>query len=184
MPILKSPSASILFQPAAAWLALGEADPPWTGTLLRHVFPLALLPALAWPIGQAGAGALPGEPAALVHAFLATFAFSVASVMLLALGLFALSPFFRCQRGWNRCFTIAAYASTPVLLSGALLFIPLLVLVSFAAFAFFFVLCDMGVKQVLGCRESDAASFVVVACVFAFAASMALGALCSAAGLI
>jgi hypothetical protein len=184
MPIPSHPIVSILFRPAAAWDALRTANRPWSVPLLRHVAPLALLPAVAWPVGQVGSGVLPAQPGTLLGAFGATFAFSVASVLLLALALYAVSPFFRCQRRWHRCFSVAAYASTPVLVSGALLFIPMLLIACFAAFAFFFVLCDMGVKQVLGCREDEADSFVVVACVLAAIGSMALGALCSAAGLI
>ena len=41
---------------------------------------LSLLPALAWPVGQASAGRLPTEPGPLAAAFTATFAFSISSV--------------------------------------------------------------------------------------------------------
>ena len=184
MRIPANPTASILYRPGAAWTVLRAADPSWTAALVRHLLPLALLPALAWPVGQAAAGVLSAQPAPLVAAFMATFAFTVASVVLLALGLYVLAPFFRCRRDWNRSFVVAAYASTPVLASGALLVIPMLLIVGFAAFAFFLVLCDMGVKQLLGCREESAAAYVVGGCLSAVFGSMALGALCSAAGLI
>jgi hypothetical protein len=163
---------------------LRAADPHWTRPLLGHALPLSLLPAIAWPIGQSLAGVLPADMESLGRAFAATAVFSLASVLLLGLGIFVLAPLFRCPRLWGRSMAIAAYASTPVLLSGGLLFVPMLVLACFAAFAFLFVLCDMGVTELLGCREAESASYVVGSCLFAGVGSMALGALCSAAGLI
>ena len=160
------------------------ADPPWRRTLFRHVLPLALLPSVAWPLGQAGEGVLRAEPGVLAAAFAATLVFSIATVLFLALGIYLLSPFFEVGRRWNAAVTVSAYASTPVLLSGVLLFIPMLVIAGMAALAYAFLLCDMGLQKVLGCRGNDAVAFVASACGFAAVAAALLGALCSAAGLI
>ena len=110
--------------------------------------------------------------------------FTVASIVVLGMGLYVLSPFFVRERRWRACLALAAYASTPVLLSGALLVVPVLIVASVAACIHCFALCYLGVQQVLGCPEEEAAFFVAGACMFALVASLLLGGLCSAAGLI
>jgi len=179
------PSAlAVTFRPAAAWDALRAADPGWGATLARHVLPLSLLPAVAWPLGQAASGRLPLTFGGLGASFLATLALAVASVLVLAAGFFALSPAFAAPRHWGRSMAVAAYAATPVLLSGALLVMPVLVVASLAACVHGFALCYLGVQRLLDCPEPDAAFFVASAAMFALVASLALGGLCSAAGLI
>ena len=169
---------AIVFRPAAAWQALADADPDWRTTVGRHVLPLALLPAIAWPLGQGGG------IAAAAYAFGATWILTVATVLLFALGIYALSPFFGRPRDWNRSVSVAGYASTPVLLSGALLIVPILVLASVAAFIHLFVLAHAGLIRVVGCAEADATAFVAASCMFTGVTSMLLGFLCSAAGVI
>lgn len=79
---------------------------------------------------------------------------------------------------------MAAYAATPVFLCGALLVMPLLVVASVAGFAHSLALAYLGLRELLGCRASDAAGFTAGALMFALVASLLLGGLCSAAGLI
>lgn len=174
----------MLLRPAAAWGAVHAADPPWSATLLRHVAPLALLPALAWPLGQVQAGVLPASPGVLAAAWLATFAFSLLSVVFLAAGFYLLAGFFDLPRTWHRSMAVAGYAATPVLLCGALLVVPVLVIASLGGLLYTFGLCFLGVQRVLGCPEESAAAYIAAACTLALVASMATGALCSAAGLI
>jgi hypothetical protein len=174
----------VTFRPAHGWAALREADPGPGATFLRHVLPLSLLPALAWPVGQASSGRLPYALAALGGSFAATLGFVIASILALAAGLFVLSPAFAGPRHWGRSFAVAAYAATPILLSGALLFLPVLIIASLVAGLHSCALCYIGVQRMLGCREAEAASFVAAASMFALVASVLLGGLCSAAGLI
>jgi hypothetical protein len=115
---------------------------------------------------------------------MATLAFVLASVLLLALGFFVLSPAFTTGRNWSRSVAVAVYAATPVLLSGALLVLPVLVIAVLVCCLHSCVLCYGGVQAVLGCRESEAAFFVAAAAMFAVLASLVVGGLCSAAGLI
>jgi hypothetical protein len=168
----------ITLRPTAAWQAIRTVKPRWTRSLLGHALPLALLPATAWPVGQSASGS------AAVFSFASTLVFSLASVVLFALGVYVLSSFFEAERDWDRSMAVAAYASTPVLLCGALLVIPLLVIASLAGFVHFLVLAHLGLQRVLGCRADDAAGFTAASCLFAAVASMVLGGLCSAAGLI
>ena len=183
MPPLPSPLAMVL-RPSAAWTALRAADPSWLRTFLRHALPLSLLPALAWPLGQAAAGDLSWTLRALVGLSLSTLALSVAVILALAAALCVLAPAFEARRNWNRSVAVAAYAATPVLLSGALLLMPVLIMVSVIACLHACALCYGGVQAVLGCPERDAAFFVAAAGMLSLLASLVLGGLCSAAGVL
>ena len=79
---------------------------------------------------------------------------------------------------------VAAYASTPVLLSWFLLLYPPFIVLPIVGLLHCFALCYLGVQQVLECRESEAALFVAAAWVFSGIGGMLLGGLCSAAGLL
>ena len=173
----------ILLRPSLTWQAIRAEDPRALRTLLTHAFPLALLPSIAWPVGRALEGA--GEGFESVAAgFTATLLLTLACLVLLACGLYVLARFFEATRNWRRSFAVACYAATPVLLCGALLFVPLLVIASIGGFLYGLGLCAMGVQIVLDCREGQTAAYVASAGVFLGATAMALGALCSAIGLI
>ena len=176
----------LLIRPAATWKRIRAADPSWTRSLLGYAAPLALLPSIAWPLGQslkADAGALAG-PGAIVYGFVATWLLTLACIGLLALGIFALAGFFNVARNWDRAMAVSAYSSTPVLLCGALLVMPLLVIASVGGFLYGLALCSIGLQEMLDCREGDTPAFVAGAGVFLGVTSMALGALCSAIGLL
>jgi hypothetical protein len=165
----------VLFRPTAGWAAVRAGDPSAARSFFGTALPLALFPAIAWPLGKD----LPFLPS-----FSSTVLLSLSSVLLLACGVYLLAGFFGAERSWRRSASVATYATSPVFLSGALLVVPVLVIASVLAFVHYLVLCSGGVQTVLQCREEDAPGFVAAASVFAGAMSMALGALCSAAGLI
>jgi len=141
------------------------APPRWPVSLAVQVLPFALLCVLAWPA-------------------VSTVLISLAAVMTLGLGFFVLAPVFGVARSWDRSLAVAAYASTPVLLSWFLLLYPLLMILPIVALLHCFALCYLGVQHVLECKESEAALFVAAAWIFSAVGSMLLGGLCSAAGLI
>lgn len=170
----------ILFRPEATWREIRAADPSWMRALLLHAGPLALLPSVAWPVGRAVQGAADS----IAGSFMATLLLSLACLLLLALGFYLLGPFFEATRNWNRSVVLACYASTPVFLCGAMLVVPLLVIASVGGFLYGIGLCAMGVPVMLDAREKEVAGYVASAAMFSGAASMALGALCSAIGLI
>jgi hypothetical protein len=144
---------------------VGEARPRWAASLFVQVVPFALLCAVAWP-------------------GVSTIVLSLAAVMILALALFLLAPWFEAARSWDRAMAVACYASTPVLLSWFLLVFPPFAIVPVIALMHSFALCYLGVQQVLECRESEAALLVAGAWLFSAVASMVVGALCGAAGLV
>jgi hypothetical protein len=142
-----------------------EARPGWGASLAVQVLPFSLLCAVAWPRAS-------------------TVLLSLAAVLMLALGFFVLAPWFGLQRSWDRSVAVAAYASTPVLISWFLLLFPLFAVIPVVALLHCFALCYLGVQEVLECRESEAALLVAAAWVFSAFGSMILGGLCSAAGVI
>jgi hypothetical protein len=141
------------------------ARPRWLVSLAVQVLPFALLCALAWPR-------------------VSTVFVSLAAVAMLGLGFFVLAPVFGIARSWDRSLAVAAYASTPVLLSWFLLLYPPFIVLPIVGLLHCFALCYLGVQQVLECKESEAALFVAAAWVFSGIGSMLLGALCGAAGLL
>jgi Yip1-like protein len=159
------PSLLIVFTPTRVWANVRERDPRWTASLFMQALPFSLVPAAAWPSAS-------------------TVVLSLLAVVVLALGFFALSPWFAVPRSWDRSMALAAYASTPVLASSFLLLFPAFAVVTVAALLHCFALCYLGVQQVLGCRESEAALLVAAAWIFSAVGSMLLGGLCAAAGLL
>jgi hypothetical protein len=141
------------------------ARPRWTVSLAVQVLPFALLCALAWPS-------------------LSTVLVSLAAVAMLGVGFFVLAPVFAVARSWDRSLAVAAYASTPVLLSWFLLLYPPFIVLPIVGLLHCFALCYLGVQYVLECKESEAALFVAAAWVFSGIGGMLLGGLCSAAGLL
>jgi hypothetical protein len=127
-------------------------------------------------------------PFALLCAFarprVSTVFVSLAAVAMLGLGFFVLAPVFGIARSWDRSLAVAAYASTPVLLSWFLLLYPPFIVLPIVGLLHCFALCYLGVQQVHECKESEAALFVAAAWVFSGIGSMLLGALCGAAGLL
>jgi hypothetical protein len=172
----------ILLRPEATWREIRAADPSAMHVFSRHVLPLVLLPSIAWPIGRALEESAAQE--GIVAAFIATFLLSIACVLLGACGTYLLAPIFSAERSWRRACAVAAYSATPVLLCGALLFLPLLVIASVGGFLYGLALCAGGLRLLLDCKESETAGYVASVAVFLGVTSMALGALCSAIGLI
>ena len=159
------PSLSVIYRPTRVWQSVREARPSWTVSLFVQVLPLALLCAVPWRSPQ-------------------TVFLCVASVAVLALGFFALAPWFQARCSWNGAMAVAAYGSTPVLVSWFLLVFPAFAIVPVIALLHCFAVSYLGVQQVLDCRESEAALLVAAAWIFSAFASMVLGGLCAAAGLI
>lgn len=159
------PSLAIVYRPHRAWQEVLAARPGWLASLAVQVLPFALLCTLAWPRAS-------------------TVLLSLAAVVILGLGFFVLAPWFEARRSWDRSIAVAAYASTPVLLSWSLLIFPPFAVVPVVALLHCFALCYMGVQQVLECRESEAAMLVAAAWVFSGIGGLLLGGLCSAAGWI
>ena len=176
----------IVLWPRTEWDAVRAENPPWWRPLLGHVLPLAFLPAVAWAIGRAAGASAPAEGAA--PGFLAsvslTVGLSLVSVLLLALAFFLLAPMYDTERNWARAVSVAAYGSTPVLLAGVLLVMPVMVIASMVALLHNFALYYVGLHRVTGCKASAAAEYLALSCLIAAVASGALGAAGGALGVL
>ena len=176
----------ILRHPDEGWVAVREAGQGWRRALFGHAAPLALIPALAWPLGHSldpiGPQAWPLS--ALAASFASTFVFCVATVAIAAAAIYALAPLFEAKRDWNAAMAVAAYASTPVFLAAPLLAWASLTILVVVAFFHSCVLCRFGVQRLLGCRGDDAAMYVAAIGFVSALAGIVLGGLSSAAGIL
>jgi len=165
--------AAILWRPEPTWDAVHAAAPDWRRSILRVVAPLALVPALAWPLGSN-----------LAASFFRTFSFCIATVLIAAAAIYALAPLFSTERHWDRAVAVAAYSSAPVFLASPLLAWPTLTILVIAAFFHACFLCGIGVRRLLGCRHDDAAMYVAAAGFVSGLAGLVLGGLSSAFGIL
>ena len=160
-----APSLGSIYQPMRTWQAVRAARPGWLSTTLVQVLPVAALCSLPWP-------------------FLRTVLLATAAVLTLALGFFAVAPWFGVARTWDGAMAVAAHASTPVLVAWGLLVFPAFAVIPVVALLHSFAIAYLGVQEVLGCKESEATLFVAAAWVFSAIGSMLVGALCGAAELL
>ncbi len=178
----------IVVSPRGEWDAVRAENPPWWMALFGHVLPLAFLPALAWAVGRTASTGMVIDPAALSLSFagsvVITVLLSLVSVLLLAAAIYLLAPMYDTERNWSRAVSVAAYGSTPVLLAGVLLVMPIMVIASMVAMLHNFLLYYVGLQRVIGCRESSAAEYLAVSCLIAAMFSGAFGAAGSALGLL
>ncbi len=155
---------------------------------MGYALPLALVPALGWPAAQMASDSPPPgwdvSPARFAEAFAITLTLSLATVALLAFAFYALAPVFYVRRHWSRSMAVAAYASTPAMVAAPLLASPAFAVGSILGVLHCFALCYLGLQQVLDCRESESALYVAAAVAVTGFASMLLGGLCGAAGIL
>jgi hypothetical protein len=122
---------AILADPAAEWAAIDKEPGDAAYLLGRYVAPLALIPAVFGLIGACVVGAVvPG--AGLVRTPLAPglvgavfgYVMSCATVVCLGSLIRLLAPTFGGRRDFNTAFKLAAYAFTPIWLTGIFLLAP------------------------------------------------------------
>lgn len=181
----------IIVHPGAAWDAISRERATVGGLLVRYILPLCLIPSIATVIGLTffGAGwdpvhgyALPRERALAAGA--ANFLFLVVSILLLALifHLLAIAEN-RVRNSYADALKVATYAAVPLLLSGAFLVLPVMVMLSLVACMHSLFLCNVGLQKVLRVSESEAPMLLGIAVVLLAVSSMAIGAVASALGL-
>ena len=176
----------LLWRPEEAWDAVRSSMPRWRRVLCGIVAPLALLPAAAWPLGHVANPIGPGEVTArsLAVSVGGTFAFCVATVLVVAAAIYVLAPLFSSQRDWNGAVAVASYSGVPVLLASPLLASAVLTILVIVALFHACFLCGIGVRRVLGCRGEDAAMYVAAVGFVSVLAGLLLGGLSSAAGIL
>lgn len=176
----------LLWRPEETWDAVHSDVPEWQRVVGGVVAPLALLPATAWPFGHAADPIGPGEVTArtLAVSFASTFAFCVASVLLLAAAIYLLAPVFSSRRSWDRAAAVAAYSTVPVFLVSPLLSSAVLTILVIIALFHACFLCAIGLRRVVGCPGEDAALYAAAAGFVSVLAGLLLGGLSGAAGIL
>jgi hypothetical protein len=178
----------IVVRPRTEWAAVRVENRLWWSVLLGHVLPLSFLPGLGWAIGLSVTGALPsasGLPGSSFTGSVAlTVLLTVLCVVLLALAFYLLAPMYDAQRHWGRALSVAAYGTTPVLLSGVLLVMPIMVMACTVAMLHNFLLYYVGLQQVVGCKRSAAAEYLALSCLLTALATGILGAVGGALGVL
>lgn len=164
---------------------VAKEPPDQRRILATFVLPLAGIPTVSWCLGLLLSGdTAPTGLAQIAYRGAVVYVGSLVSIYLLAASLYALAPFFSGRRSWGRSFQVAAYSSSPVMLSGLLLVLPVLAFATLVAVCHSFYLQYVGVSCVLEVREGDAAEFVALVAVLMIVSSTLLGAMASALGVL
>lgn len=124
-------AAAVLADPAALWPRIEKENGDASYLLISYVALLALIPAAAGFIGGCVIGVIvPGTGTVrtpLVHGLLAAifdYAAAFAQVLLVALSIDMLAPWFGARRSFAAALKLAVYSFTPVWLAGIFLLLP------------------------------------------------------------
>jgi len=180
----------LLFYPRAEWDEIAR-ESIRVDTLVRsYILPLSLIPPIATVIGMktfdaswnpaAGYQVPPDE---IYAAGMATLFGSIGSIFLLAAIFRLIAPMYGSSRDFVAALKVATFGAIPVLLAGALLVVPIFVIVSVVALCHTLFLYWLGVHHVLGVEAGAQAEFIGVSITMLGGASALLGAGASSLGI-
>lgn len=181
----------IVLHPSTEWDRIAAEDTT-IDVLIRHfLLPLALLAPAATFIGikyfdaswDETLGFLVPPQQAFAAAATTLFA-SVASVFALA-GIFVLlAPMYGSSRDYRVALKVATFGAVPMLLAGAVLFLPVMALIGLIGLSHTLFQYWLGARKVLLVPAKDQTEFVGIAMLLLIVASSLAGAAVSSAGLI
>lgn len=183
--------AGIVLHPNAEWDRIATEETS-VDVLIRHfILPLTMLAPVATFIGIKFFDASWDEdlgflvpPQDAFAAAATTLVASVASVFALA-GIFVLlAPLYGSSRDYRVALQVATFGAVPMLLAGALLFLPVLALLGLVGLSHTIYLYWLGARKVLQVPARNQAEFVGISMLLLIVASSLGGALASSAGLI
>jgi hypothetical protein len=180
----------LLFFPRAEWEEIAR-EAIGVDTLIRgYILPLSLIPPIATVIGMkvfdaswnpaAGYQVPPDE---IYAAGAATLFGSIGSIFLLAAIFRLIAPMYGSSRDFVAALKVATFGAVPVLLAGAALVVPVLVIVSVVALCHTLYLYWLGVRHVLGVQAGAQAEFIGISITMLGCASTLLGACASSIGI-
>jgi hypothetical protein len=180
----------LFFYPRAEWEEIAR-EPMGVDTLIRrYIVPLSLLAPIATVIGMKTFDAswdpvagylVPGTE--IYAAGAATLFGSIASIFLLA-GIFRLiAPMYGSSRDFVAALQVATFGAIPVLLAGATLVLPVMVIVSVVGLCHSLYLYWLGVHHVLRVEAGAQTEFVGISMTLLGGASTLAGAFASSVGL-
>ena len=182
----------ILRHPAATWASIAT-EPMSVGRLFfRYIVPLALVPSLAVTFGIVffGRGWDPQHgyalsPDSALATGLRDFAFIVVTIPTLALILHRLARIGRSSPAtYLDALKVATFGTAPFLLAGVFLVLPVLVMLMVVAGMHSLYLITAGTKVVMHVRPGEAPMLVGVSMVALTLATMVIGGLAGALGLV
>jgi hypothetical protein len=181
----------LIFRPKAEWDAIAKESTSVDALLRSYILPLSLLAPVATVIGMktfdrdwsATQGYL--VPADRIFLTGATTYFSIVGSILVLSGIFALiAPLFGATRNYLAALKVATYGSIPVLLAGAVLLLPVMAIVGLVALCHTLFLFWTGAHRVLNVPRGALAEFVGISMVLLSFASVLIGAVASAMGIL
>ena len=160
--------ASLILTPTQAWEEIAREPASVDALIRRYIVPLALLAPIATVIGMKTFDAS-WDPA---HGYL------------VLAGIFVLiAPMYGSSRDYPSALKVATYGAVPVLVAGALLFLPVMVMVSLAALCHTLFLYWIGVRRVLAVPEEARTEFIGISLTMLGGLSSIIGAALSSVGL-
>ena len=181
----------LILRPTAEWDLIAKESTSVDALLRSYILPLALLAPVATVIGMKAfdrdwsptQGYL--VPADRIFLAGATTYFSIVGSILVLAGIFALiAPLFGATRDYLAALKVATYGSIPVMLAGAVLLLPVMVIVSLAALCHTLFLYWSGAQRVLNVPRGAQAEFVAISIVLLTFVSVLVGAAASAIGIL
>jgi len=182
--------ACLIFRPGAEWAEIARERTSVEELLRRSILPLSALTPIATYIGMkvfdrswdADQGYLV-PPDQIFNAAATTFFGIVGSIFALAAIMALIAPMYRSKCDYVSALKVAAHGASPLLVSGAMLVLPVMIVVSMAALCYTLFLYYVGAATVLRIRE-DQAEFVGVSLLLLTFVSMMAGMAVAGAGLI
>ena len=180
----------LVFRPADEWAAIAREPTTIDELLRRYILPLAALAPIATFIGMevfdrswdADHGYLV-PPDQIFSAAATTFFGIIGSIFALAAIMAVIAPMYHCKRDFLSALKVSTHGASPLLLSGATLVLPAMIVVSMVALCYTLFLYYVGARTVLQIR-SDQAEFIGISMLLLTFASMMAGMLAASIGLI
>lgn len=181
----------LLFRPQDEWETIAR-EPIGVDTLIRrYILPLSLLAPIATVIGMktfdrswdASSGYLV-PPEAIYSAGAATLFSTIVSIFVLAAIFKLIAPMYGSSRDYVAALKVATFGAVPVLLAGATLVMPVMVMVSVVALCYTIYLYWIGVGRVLNVSAGSQAEFIGISMTLLGGASTIVGAIASSIGLL
>jgi Yip1 domain len=158
---------SIVIDPLSEWDEIARQSNDAAEILARYVAPLAIIPCLFGFIGACLIGVIAHDGGLLrtplVDGLFSTvfgYVMACAIVLVIALVIYVLAPFFGGHRSFDGAFALAAYSFTPVWLCGIFLLLPgLHFLALFSLYGLY--LAWLGASRLVKVRQETALIFAI-----------------------
>ncbi len=181
----------LIFRPSAEWDAIASEQTSIDTLLRRYILPLSLLAPAATVIGMMvfDADWDPQHGYLVPHdqifaAGATTFFTSVATVFVLAAIFVAIAPMYGSSRNYLSALKVSVYGAIPVMVAGATLLLPAMIVVALAGVCHTMFLYWVGAKRVLAVSAEHQTEFVGISMVLLALVSVLTGAAASSIGLI